>query len=151
MWQRRIKISLFGGRWNIVNKNQIIIFIITFLIAGFFLVCKPEIGFSGSTTPGGPPCCLFDPGVGPTGTRVCIGGAEAQGQCESSTCISGDRFCEFFPNRECVLTGVDNLGACVPPPQIPTLNQWGLFIMAGMLGLFAVTGLITMRRRSAVS
>jgi hypothetical protein len=38
-----------------------------------------------------------------------------------------------------------------PPPQIPTLNQWGKIITIAVVGLFAVIGLFAMRRRNAVT
>jgi hypothetical protein len=57
-------------------------------------------------------------------------------------CVGGGDECP-----KCFWTG----SACLnSPPPIPTLNQWGTIIMAGVLGLFAVVGIFAMRRRSSV-
>lgn len=129
-----------------INKKQIIALVVWILVVGFFVLSISEAGFSGESVPGGPPCCSAETSVG-SGENACVGGEGAELECEPDNC--GSRSCTFYADRICIFTGEDSIGACVPPPQIPTINQWGKIITIAVIGLFALIGIFAMRRRTA--
>jgi len=113
-------------------ENKISIFLATFIIIGFFFVALPEQGIAGNGIPpiGEMGCCQL-PGEG----------------CEDvddGRCIPGT----FLPNQICN----DATGQCIQPVNtptpIPTLSEWGLISMAGLLG---IVGFMVMRRRKVTA
>lgn len=66
----------------------------------------------------------------PTGQQGCCQtSASACATTTAATCTA-----PFFPD----VTTCPASGLCGPPTLIPTLNQWGMIIMAGFLGLIGV-------------
>lgn len=125
-----------------INKSQVIVFVASFFIGGLFLLSLLRLSipaYAGSCPPQGCVCCDENDFAQ---TPVC---ADSLGDC--NTLLMGT-VCESDDAVQCV----DALSpcTCISPPQIPTLNEWGTIIIAGMLGLFAVIGLIAMRRGSVV-
>ena len=114
-----------------ISKNQILVFISSFLIAGFFLLSTPEAGVCGIGTV----CCRLE--ITDLSGRCRLDANECATPFEGTVCESG---------LECTR---GNPCEC-PPPPIPTLNQWGMIIMVGLLGLFALIALRIMRRRNEV-
>lgn len=78
------------------------------------------------------------------------------GCCEIATQNCADTTLEnctgtFFPGGTCPGGVVCEPGPPPPPPSIPTLNQWGMIIMAGFLGLigiFFITRKFALKRSS---
>jgi hypothetical protein len=120
-------------------RNRISLFVATFLIIGFFFLALPEKGYS-QIVLGGPPCCDVP------SLNVCVGGAKALDVCEQfSACQDGS--CLFVPNGTCVPDGDSSeFGSCISPSNtpIPTLSEWGLIAMAGIIG---TVGYLVIRRR----
>jgi hypothetical protein len=161
-----------------IYKNQISVFVVSFLIGGFFLLtfqplspnayaavcCVGSIG--GVCAPAGP--CSIEECPGSQSSPVCDGSNDGV----SCTCPTPPPICcvgsiggvcapagpcsiEECPGSQSspVCDGSNEGVSCTcptPPSAIPTLNQWGMIIMAGVLGLFAVIGLFVMRRGSVV-
>ena len=148
--------------------NKIVAPIVFFLVAGFFFLSKPETSFAvlGCCINNGINCsgcsvgpcqqeesqCTgpnqeFFPGeqcfdAPPPGQHiaVCQAGPPPAvfGCCQTSASVCAFRdgsMCgdPFFPGAICPTSGL-----CEPPIAIPTLNQWGMIIMAGFLGLIGV-------------
>jgi len=111
-------------------KNRFSLFIATFLIIGFFFLALPENGYSGlAMTPIG--CCQLEGGGG------C---ADAE---DGIRCTAG----AFFPDQICN----DATGQCIQPAintPIPTISEWGLIAMAGILG---IVGFMVIRRRKVTA
>jgi len=109
-------------------RNRISLFVATFLIIGFFFLALPENTFSGTgMTPNGPEGCC----------AVVSQGCENLANMDICDLGGGD----FFPGEECID------GSCVSPAAVsavPTLSEWGLLAMAGVLG---IVGFMVMRRR----
>ncbi len=103
-------------------------FAVAFLTFGFFFLGLPEEGFSGFSTDVN--CC------------------QEEGQCVDTT--GGPIMCTeegFVPNAFCNQdTGLCTLITGIAP--IPTLNEWGLIAMAGVLG---IAGFLIIRRRKAAA
>jgi len=106
------------------------IFAIPALIFGFMLFALPEEGFAG---------------VGPIRIDCC----QREGSCIDTT----DE--QFICLAEDVIEGAfcdDSIGLCIPTgstaDNIPTLSEWGLLAMAGIIG---IAGFIVMRRRKAAA
>ena len=116
--------------------------LIAILIFSLILLALPELGHSGfPNMAGGPPCCSF--------SDRCDGGNNALFLCENFSGCSGGEFCDFVPNGTCVVE--DGIGSCVILPSnvpIPTLSEWGLIALAGILG---IVGFMVIRRRKAVA
>ena len=113
-----------------IYKNQILVFIISFLIAGFFVLSTPESGISQPLP--GTVCCDFPEDNPP-----------------NSSCAPSPILCQALKGIVCesgLTCTINEPCTCPPPPPIPSLNQWGMVIMAAVLGLFAVIGLFVMRR-----
>ena len=120
-------------------KKQISLFIATFLIIGFMFLALPENGYSGiPAVPGGPPCCQQG--------STCIGGVTAPSACQSARCDNID--CEIIEDAICVEGDEMFTGSCVSPPAVPTLSEWGLIAMAGILG---IVGFMVIRRRNIIA
>ena len=109
-----------------------IVGVIAFLIIGFFFLALPEKGYSGVMPLGG--CCISEPGCiefsPDDGLILCVGGS----------LISGGVCTQLGPG-----------GQCVEPPApaaVPTLSEWGLLAMAGILG---IVGFMVMRRRKVTA
>ncbi len=103
-------------------------FVVVFLTFGFFFLASTEEGFSGFSTEVN--CC------------------QGEGQCEDTTggpimCLEEDfvpgAFCDQDNGQCTLITGI---------APIPTLNEWGLIAMAGILG---IAGFLIIRRRKAAA
>ncbi len=120
-------------------RNRISLFVTVYLIIGFFLLALPDKGYSQSI-PGGPSCCNVP------SKNVCFGGEKAIEVCK--TCEADpNTICEFVEDGICVPDGDSSeFGSCVSPvtSPIPTLSEWGLIAMAGVLG---IVGFMVIRRR----
>ena len=121
-------------------QNRISLFVATFLIIGFFFLAMPEKGYSGFYVPGGPPCCDIP------SDNLCAGGEEAFIHCPTECVESGD--CIIVENGICVPDDESGHGSCISPADIPTLSEWGLIAMAGVLGII---GLLAIRRRKVIA
>lgn len=104
-------------------------FVVAFLTFGFFFLGLTEEGFSGFSTD--VDCC------------------QGEGQCEDTIdnpnfiCISDDVVENAFCNQD------TDLCELIPVvSNIPTLNEWGLIAMAGILG---IAGFLIIRRRKAAA
>ncbi len=103
-------------------------FVVAFLTFGFLLLALPEEGFSGFSTD--VDCC------------------QLEGQCFDISegpfdCMSDDVVEEAFCNQD--------TGFCtqiISERNIPTLSEWGLIAMAGILG---IAGFIIIRRKKAAA
>jgi len=125
-----------------VSKNQISLFLATFLIIGFIFLALPENGYSG-----------IQPTLPPLPSGCCQYIDEGQDICAN---ISGSLICpildvgpaiDFFEGESCN----QNTGLCIDPAvnsPIPTLSEWGLIAMAGILG---IVGFMVIRRRKATA
>jgi IPTL-CTERM motif len=110
--------------FSMINKNRISIFIVAFLIVGFLFLALPEKGYSQVGT-----CCQGD--------GFCLDSGElspcppftskAGGSCSANTCSGGP---PGLPGPE--------------PTVVPTISEWGLIAMAGILG---VVGFMVLRRK----
>ncbi len=117
-----------------MSGMRISLFSITVLIFGFVLLALPEEGFSGILVPQ-IDCCQ---GVG-----VCGDSSEGPIGCPVE---------DLVPNAVCdEATGLCVSNDIPTPPEpsnIPTLGEWGLIAMAGILG---IAGFLFMRRRKAAA
>jgi hypothetical protein len=107
-------------------KNQLIVFVVSFLIVGFLILSNLETSFAG---------------VGQV-VACCQETASSCFDASNQPCLEQD----FRLNEICNVS----TGQCEPIRPIPTLNQWGKIITIAVIGLFALIGLIIMRRRSGV-
>jgi len=104
---------------------QVYSFVVAFLTFGFLLLALPEEGFSGFSTD--VDCC------------------QMEGQC-SDTIDNPGFICvvdDVVENAFCDL----ETGQCTPIPivsNIPTLSEWGLVLMAAVLG---IVGFMVFKRR----
>lgn len=111
-----------------MRGKTVLSFFVAFLTFGFLLLALPDEGFSGVSTD--VDCC------------------QLEGQCTDSTeipveCPVEDFVENAFCDRE--------TGQCTPIPivsNIPTLTEWGLMAMAGILG---IAGFIIIRRKKAAA
>lgn len=119
--------------------KTILTFVLAFLIIGFFFLALPEKGYSGLAfqLPG---CCQFiddfegsECGIidGALDISACneFGGIPLSGE----TCNEETRFCSGFS----------------PTTNVPTLSEWGLIAMAGVLGIIGF--FMVIRRRKATA
>jgi len=123
-------------------KNQISLFLATFLIIGLFFLALPEDGYSGVLIPGGPPCCDL-----PVIDR-CVGGEQAALNCQATFCE--ELGCEFIEDAICVEEDEILTGSCVELQSvsaIPTLSEWGMITIAVVLGIVGIIGFMVIRRR----
>jgi IPTL-CTERM motif len=160
-----------------INKCRIIVFIVSFLIAAFFCLSRPNEARSGVAG-----CCqvndqcvgcqsgcgISNPSCTSAGGSVVFGEVCVNPTGQDSMCVppNSDAGCCLQPPGICQETSLPdcqpvNAGtiwfdtSCSEVPQctrqIPTLSEWGIIIMAGVLGLFAVLGIFPMRRGRAVT
>ncbi len=131
-------------------RNRISLFLATFLIIGFFFLALPEKGYSG-TPPFPPGCCEYvedSNGEAMSDVTVSNGGEIfCEEISEGLTCpfFGGSMETGFFPFEVCN----EETGLCMEPPppittNVPTLSEWGLIAMAGILG---IVGFMVIRRR----
>ncbi len=111
--------------------NRISMFLIAFLVVGFVFFAIPDKGFAGS----GPPpigfgCCQFADACDVSGMDQCLSDPGNEG---------------FFPDGRCNT----RTGLCSAATRdIPTLSEWGLIAMAGVLG---IVGFMIIRRKKAAA
>ena len=108
-----------------MNKNRISLFVATFLVVGFFLLALPEKGYS--QLPIG--CCQYE-----TSCAILFEGD--QGPCSRS---GGEVELGAACDHES--------GLCIMEPvskNVPTLSEWGLIVVAGILGII---GFIAIRQK----
>lgn len=120
-----------------VNKNIITTFVAVFLVAGSLFISMPQNANAGTgIPPANPGCCQvlsesgFDCGNTEFGGCVVPIGAEVIGFFEGESCNVQTGFCSGFEP--------ENIR------DVPTLSEWGLIAMAGILG---VVGFMVMRRK----
>ncbi len=75
-------------------------------------------------------CCVVEPGD-------CL---DNEG---SRSCFDGEHGIFWHPGTAC-----EQVRECLNPRNVPTLNEWGLISMAGILG---IVGFMVMRRRKATA
>jgi hypothetical protein len=105
-------------------KRSTSILIIALLLTGFFFLSAPEQSHAG-LTPIGQACCQFPGG--------CFNFDDDPILCDG----------QVIENATCN----EDAGVCVSPSvanPIPTLSEWGLIAMAGVLG---IAGYLIVRRR----
>jgi len=110
-------------------KNRISLFVATFLVIGFFFLALPEKGYSGVSLDPPRGCCQAEGSCFNVRTLVCISEPPSIGP-----------FVGEFCNEETDL--------CMAPPAVPTLSEWGLITMAGILG---IVGFMVIRRRKVTA
>lgn len=112
-----------------VAKNIFSLFVATFFIAGFFILALPEKGFSGAPIP--PTGCC----IGPNDECVNLGGGIVA--CQVGSVVD---------NGICTVEGPGGICSDAIPEStpIPTLSEWGLIAMAGVLG---IVGFMIIRKR----
>ncbi|MEK6223469.1 MAG: IPTL-CTERM sorting domain-containing protein [Thermodesulfobacteriales bacterium] len=110
-------------------------FIIAFIIIGFFFLALPEKGYSGiGIPPSEPTCCQYIAEQG--GEFTCED--SLNGTCQE---IVGENLI-LLPGERCNLR--TNLCQEITPSNVPTLSEWGLIAMAGVLG---IVGFMVIRRK----
>ncbi|HSC35200.1 MAG TPA: IPTL-CTERM sorting domain-containing protein, partial [Thermodesulfobacteriota bacterium] len=109
-----------------MSKDMISLFITAFLIAGSFILALPENGYSGIAEP--PTGCCIGP------NDECVNFGDLPVACLIDSVVE---------NGTCSVEGPG--GICAPgPAPIPTLSEWGLIAMAGVLGM---AGFLIIRKR----
>ena len=108
-------------------KNRFSLFVAAFVIIGFFFLALPEKGIAFGLT--GFSCCQL-----------------------SGSCTDGSKGVVLFCSVEPLMgefcneaTGLCELRTSV---DIPTLSEWGLVVMAGILG---IVGYLVIRRRKVTA
>ena len=101
-------------------------FVIGVLLFSVLFIALPEKGYSGVSIVG---CCQF------------------LGTC--SNVVEGQQFClgEFNEGEVC-LDGIVCDDAPIEPRNVPTLSEWGLIAMAGILG---IVGFMVIRRKKVTA
>ncbi len=114
-------------------NNRVSLYVAIFLIIGFFFLALPQDGYTQDIESG---CCqeLQQGGCATLVDPIAIS------QCEDGF------FSVFIPGQVCD----KQAGECVVPPSanIPTLSEWGLLAMAGILG---IVGFMVIRRRKVTA
>jgi len=103
-------------------------FVVAFLAFGFLLLALPEEGFSGFSTD--ITCCQGD--------GQCGDSSEGPFLCRVEDVVE-NAFCNQDTGQCTLITGI---------APIPTLNEWGLIAMAGVLG---IAGFLIIRRRKVAT
>ncbi len=103
-------------------------FAVAFLTFGLFFLALPEEGFSGFSTD--VDCCQ--------GEGQCVDSTEGPFLCQADNFVE-DAFCDQGSGLCTQITGI---------APIPTLSEWGLIAMAGVLG---IAGFLIIRRRKAAA
>jgi len=115
-------------------KNRISLFVATFLVVGFFFLAMPEKGYSQEPVFEG--CCQY---TGVQGGNMCY---QSSSLCKK---FKDYTFDGFFEGETCN----EETGYCIDPiTDVPTLSEWGLITMAGVLGII---GFMVIRRRKATA
>jgi len=107
-------------------SKRVSLFLIAYLIVGFFFLAVPEKGYSGG-------------GIPPSELGCCQFGDNCE-TITSSQCFEDTGNLGFFPEGICD----ENTSQCIVRSGIPTLSEWGLIAMAGVLG---IVGFMVIRRR----
>jgi len=111
------------------------IFILAFLVTGFLLLVPAQKGFAGFSTVVEPFCCL------------------SEGGCVDNRFLPPDVLiaCEVGTVEENAICN-ENTGSCVSldviHEAIPTVSEWGLIALAGILG---IVGFTVLRGRKAAA
>jgi len=120
-----------------VSKKSITTFVASFLVFGFLFLALPQ----NSNAEIDPGCCQY--GI-EQGTLSCL---DSGGRCPAFK--DGRSFDGFFPGETCnEQTGVCSGLNPEDVRNVPTLSEWGLIAMAGVLGL---VGFMVMRRKRATA
>ncbi len=122
--------------------KNISIFIATFIIIGFFFLAMPEKGYSQEIELG---CCQY--GEMDTPGEATNLEFTNESNCTQTTMLKCDIGLggEFFKDETCN----ENTGYCIDPiREVPTLSEWGLITMAGVLGII---GFMVIRRRKVTA
>ena len=118
----------------IINRKSVSMFVISFLVISFVFLALPEKGYSGTgMPPSGTECCQLDGGCfdimlpppGVPGMTCSVQNVVLGAVCNESA-------------GQCIVISRD----------IPTLSEWGLIAMAGVLGLI---GFMVIRRKRATA
>lgn len=119
------------------------IFLIVFLVIGFLFLALPKNGYAGVAfqLPG---CCQFLDGLQPDGCSPIVN----EMQITQCTNLGG----ELHSGSSCVVNP-GQLGTCSSlgfnmKSSVPTLSEWGLIVLAGVLGLIAF---VVIRRKKATA
>ena len=130
-----------------IPGNRFSFFLAAFIITGCFFLALPEKGISGIIIP---PvelgCCQFDGIIeGSANIEARNGFYECTDMLDVEGCAGKKG--EFFVGAECNM----QTGMCMgfqPVRNVPTLSEWGLIAMAGLL---AIVGFMVMRRRKVTA
>lgn len=115
-----------------VSKKSITTFVASLFIFGFLFLALPQNGYTQEIELG---CCQYGLEMGESSCNI------SGGLCRRSP--PNTSFDGFFPGETCN----EQAGVCSGfTRDVPTLSEWGLIAMAGVLG---VVGFIVMRRRTA--
>jgi hypothetical protein len=112
-----------------ISKKNKSIFVTTFLIIGFFFLALPEKGYSGVAPIG---CCITDLGC------IDIISGEIHLPCITTEVLGGS----------CTEESIEGLCLESEVSNVPTLSEWGLIALAGILG---IVGFMVMRRRKVTA
>ncbi len=109
-------------------------FMIALLVFGFLFLVLPEKGYSGLVPlPPDVSCCINTEGS-------CVNLDEGIVACQIGTIVSGGT---------CDVEGPGGICSAIPETaNVPTLSEWGLITMAGILGFI---GFMVIRRRKATA
>jgi len=114
-------------------KNKFSLFVATFLIIGFFFLALPEKGYSGMAMEAIPLSCCITAELG------CI-------DIFFENVVHFPCITEEVLGGSCTAEGVEGLCLESEVTNVPTLSEWGLIAMAGVLG---IVGFMVIRRRKA--
>ena len=120
-----------------LSRNQIFLYMVFILVAGFFFLSTPESSYAQSD------CCFEHDGL------ACDDEA-----CSNTVCDMDDFCCDVSWDSKCVSAAEEFCEVCggTPPlksESILTLSQWGLIAMAGILGIIGF--IMVMRRRKVTA
>ena len=116
------------------SRDRIFVSAVFLLLTCVFLLSAPETGY----TQDGSSCCIAN--LGP--------GCDDQA-CQDAVCAADDFCCNTSWDEKCAVRAQELCGnLCIGVfNTVPTLNEWGLIALAGVLGLFS---LVAIRRRYAL-
>lgn len=121
----------------IINRKSISVFLVSFLVIGLMFLALPEKGYSGiPMPPSGPVCCQLDGGCFDIAPPAPPGppGPPMQACSEQNVVLGG--ICN------------ESTDICEVTRDVPTLSEWGLIAMAGILGII---GFMVIRRKRATA
>ncbi|MGB2691666.1 MAG: IPTL-CTERM sorting domain-containing protein [Thermodesulfobacteriota bacterium] len=114
--------------------------VIVLLLLGFLFIALPQKGFAGiPMPPSEPTCCQYIAEEG--GEFTCEDGLD--GFCQE---IKGENLI-VLPGERCNIR-TNLCQEAIPSANVPTLSEWGLIAMAGVLGLI---GFMVIRRRKVTA